>query len=251
MEAKLAPGTILIVLAVLALVLAGCTPLRPEKDKKDVLNIESSGCEHTIGPKVLKANGFENFAAVAPGDTVCIEARVRPALKLFNFQGEPGNPIVFVNSGGPVIIQGRSDDYAGITIQNSEHIRLTGTGVSEKCGASYPPDEQQCGYVIIGSGRGVAGTDRTGHIEIDHVEVQGSHNVGIKVKSDEEEGVTRNDWVQYHTYLHHNYLHNIGTEGFYIGSSYYDEGLDPVLEGVDISYNLIRRTGWDGLQVRL
>lgn len=238
----------IIISALMALILTGCN-LLISQEEKILLESEAITCNHTIGSHVLKADGLDNYATVAPGDKVCIEAGPRSILKLRNFQGEPGNPIVFINTGEPVIIQGSSDDYAGIKIQNSEYIRLTGAGLSDRCGAPYPASEQQCGFVIKNSERGVAGIERTRHIEIDHIEIQGTRNVGIKVKSDDDEGVNRGEWTQYNTHLHHNYLHDIGTEGFYIGSSFYQRGLDPVLEGVDVSHNLIIRTGWDGLQV--
>jgi hypothetical protein len=209
----------------------------------------SAPCDHIITLGVSKADGLANYEAVKPGDRVCLEAGTRSTLKLVNFQGVEGKPIVFVNSGGTVVIEGSSDDYAGIHIQASKHIRLTGAGVSERCGSLYPATEQQCGFRILGVSRGVAGKDRTGHIEIDHIEIQGPRKMGVTVKSGDEEGVNRSEWTQYDTYLHHNYIHEAGTEGFYVGSSFYDEGQDPVLEGVEVSYNLIIHTGWDGLQV--
>ena len=141
------------------------------------------------------------------------------------------------------------DDYAGIDIRESEHIRVTGTGVSERCGATNLVADQQCGFVIFGGVRGVAGKFWTRHVEIDHVEVQGSSKSGITVKSGPRDGFDRSDWIQYNTFLHDNFIHDTGTEGFYVGSSFYDEGRDPVLDGVEVSQNLIVNTGWDGLQV--
>ena len=206
-------------------------------------------CDHLIGLEVSKADGSENYAAVAPGDTVCLAAGTRPPLKLENFRGEPGKPIVFINSGGRVIIQGSRDDYAGIHIRRSEYIRLTGAGLSEQCGAPYRAGEQQCGLVVRGASRGVVGADRTRYIEIDHLEIQDTSKMGITIKSKDKNGVNRAEWTQYDTYLHHNYLRDIGTEGLYLGSSFYNKGQDPLLEGVEVSHNLIMRTGWDGLQV--
>lgn len=209
----------------------------------------SATCDYSIGPDVEQADGLANYDAVKPGDTVCLEAGTRPPLKLVNFQGTEGKPVVFINSGGTVVIEGSASDYTGIHIQASKQIRLTGTGVSEQCGSPFPATEQQCGIRIVNTGRGVAGKDKTGRIEIDHIEIEGSNKMGITVKSDVNEGANRDDWTQYNTYLHHNYIHDIGTEGFYVGSSFYNERSDPVLEGVEVSHNLIMRTGWDGLQV--
>src|SRR5262245_5499809 len=70
--------------------------------------------DHLITLGVLKADGLANYATVKPGDTICVEAGTRSPLKLENFQGVEGKPIVFINSGGPVMIKGSSKDYAGI-----------------------------------------------------------------------------------------------------------------------------------------
>jgi len=232
----------------------GCSPILQDPDRfvpqdRPTLEIEPVVCDYTVGVDVSFVDGLENYADVKPGDTICIEAGTRPSLKLRNFRGESGNPIVVINSGGTVVIQGSSDDYAGIDIRDSEYIRVTGTGVSGQCGGAYLESEQQCGFVVLDGSRGVAGINRTGYIEIDHVEVNGPSKMGVNLKSKDENGINRSDWIQYDTYLHHNYIHETGTEGFYVGSSFYSDGLDPVLDGVEVSHNLIVDTGWDGLQV--
>jgi len=202
-------------------------------------------CDHTIDATVALADGRENYAAVKPGDTICIEAGARASLKLRNFQGERHQRIRFINAGGVVVVRGNLDEHAGIDIRNSEHIWLTGTGERARCGAAYRAAEQRCGFVIMGGMRGIAGIDKTGYIEIDHVEVRGPAKMGITVKSNDRYGVNRAVWTQHNTYLHHNYVHDTGTEGFYLGSSYYDAGDDPVLEGVEVSHNLIAHgLGW-------
>lgn len=205
-------------------------------------------CDHTIDGSVVKADGAGEFSAVEPGDVVCLEPGRRPPLKLVGFQGEPGRAILFINRDGVVEIAGTEQDYAGIDIKDSEHIRVTGSGIGEMCGAGFDEDEQACGIVIEGTGRGVAGTERTGHLEVDHVEIRDTEKSGMSVKTNED-GIGREDWVQRQTFLHHNYIRRTGTEGIYLGGSSYQDGVEPVLEGVDVSANLIVDTGWDGLQV--
>jgi len=205
-------------------------------------------CDHVVDGSVLKADGAKEFSNVEPGDVVCLQPGRRPPLRLFGFQGEPGRPIIFINGGGVVEIAGTADDYAGINIKDSEFIRVTGSGVGEACGAGFAEDEQACGIVIEGTGRGVAGTERTGHLEVDHVEIRDTDKSGMSVKTNEG-GIRREDWVQRQTFLHHNFIHRTGTEGIYLGGSSYEDGIEPVLEGVDVTSNLIVDTGWDGLQV--
>ena len=206
-------------------------------------------CDHTIGLRVSKANGTENYAAVQPGEVVCILAGTRASLELSNFHGTEDAPILFINSDGVVLIDEEDTEYAGIHFINSEHVRLSGLGVAHECGATYTVAEQSCGFVIHGSQRGIVGSDRTGYIEIDHVEVSPSTHSGIFIRTSATDEANRDNWTQYNTYLHHNYVHHAGKEGFYIGGSSYEDGEDPVLVGVEVSYNLIIETGWDGLQV--
>lgn len=205
-------------------------------------------CDHVLRRSEEQADGARNYAGVRPGDVVCIEAGARPALELRNFQGTAAAPIVFINVGGVAIISGRDDDYAGIEIYNSEHIKLSGSGVTDDCGADYPVAEQTCGIVIHGSGRGVVGAEKTRYIEIDHLEIHHTMKMGVFARS-EGNGATRDIWTQYHTHVHDNYLHDIGTEGVYLGSSAYEEGIDPLLVGVEVNHNLVTDTGWDGIQV--
>ncbi len=190
---------------------------------------------------------LDDSAGLGPGDVVCLQAGPRTSLEIFDLYGAPGRAITIVNEGGKVEIVGEADDYAGIDIQRSEHVRITGTGTSHSCGSSV--EVQECGIVISGTGRGVAATNRAGHIEVDHLEIFDTSKSGVFMRTSEKNGVRREDWQQEETRVHHLYVHGTGTEGLYIGSSSYSDGADPVLVGVDIGYNLITDTGWDGLQV--
>lgn len=203
-------------------------------------------CDFVIPPEVTEMDGKTNWSVIEPGSTVCFEAGDRPALSLENFEGTPKLPIRFVNHEGQVVIHGDSDGYAGVHLENSAHVLFTGTGVSEQCGAAYPEDDQECGFVITGGTRGLVGSG-TGYVEVSHIEVRDPDNVGIAFRGGN--GVHRNDWTQFDTYLHHNLVRDTGTEGFYVGSSHYTEGDDPLLEGVEIHHNLLLRIGWDGIQV--
>ncbi len=211
---------------------------------------QAIGCHFTVGPGVSTVDGQQNYRALKAGSVVCIPAGSRGHLVLKNLRGESGNPITFVNFGGVVEIN--SSGFAGIRIANSEHIRITGAGVSGGCGAGLAAAEQQCGFRITApAGRGIAGASATRYIEIDHVEIYATAYSAITINTTyEKDGVSRANFTQYNTFLHHNYAHDIGKEGFYIGSSHYTSGGDdPVLRGVDIHHNFVADTGWDGIQV--
>lgn len=233
--------------------------------------LPSFSCDYTIGPEIPVADARTNYSSVRPGDRVCIAAGNRGDLSLRNFRGTPGSPITFVNSGGRVVID--SSTSHGIMVKNSRYFRLTGSGAD---GLNY-------GIKIVGSTS--AGVDvgfKSTNFEIDHIEVSGVNNAGIHAKTeavcsdgsandydydadgvtidDPDDVVNRDSFTQFNFALHDNYVHNVGTEGFYVGSSFYrgrkvncrggtETVYAPVINGVSIYNNKVTDTGWDGIQV--
>ncbi len=206
----------------------------------------SLDCDHVIPAGVDKADGRSNYAGVAPGDTVCITAGTRGPLDLRNFHGASGRPISFVNHGGTVTVRGDGGDYAGIEIENSDHIRVTGTGESQRCGAQFAGGSQQCGIRILGSARSLTGKVKTEYIRVDHIEMGDTTQSAVSIK---DNSMGRGEWVEHDVVLDHNYIHDVRDEGVYIGSSDYATGDYHVLHGVHLGHNLVVRTGRDGLQV--
>jgi len=52
-------------------------------------------------------------------------------------------------------------------------------------------------------------------------------------------------------FLHDMYLHDLETEAFYVGYNNYEDSNAHELKNVKIYNNVIRRTGWDAIQVRI
>jgi parallel beta-helix repeat protein len=234
---------------------------------------DSTTCDHIIGRTVSIANGRTNYAGVSPGDTVCIEAGTRNYLTLRNFQGTAEQPITFINFGGQVVVNGTNNTH-GILFQNSRFFHLTGSG-----SGAIPYGIK----IIYSQGHGVSIGYKSSDFEVDHVEVTGVVQIGISsgtkavcsdgssnnydydgdgtYQGDLDDVVNRSNFVQRNSVFHDNYIHQVGTEGFYIGSSYYSKEkqaacasgsetmYDPVLSGVRIYDNRVEETGWDGLQV--
>ena len=228
-------------------------------------------CDHLIEQGISTADGRTNYSGVKAGDTVCIAAGTRGDLKLANFQGSAQNPITFINYGGQVVID--SDTSHGILFQNSSFFRLTGTG----------DPKIEYGFKIINSTNvGVQAAYKSSNLEIDHIEVSGVKGAGIMskdkalcsdgsgnnhdydgdgiIQGDLDDVVNRDNFTQYNSVFHDNYIHDVGTEGFYIGSSFYEgreascnSGTEtlyaPVLRGVRVYNNKVTGAGWDGLQV--
>jgi hypothetical protein len=238
-------------------------------------SLESTdACDHTIGLTIGVADARTNYPGVNPGDTVCISAGTRNGLILRNFEGTAEKPITFVNFAGQVVINSTGSN--GILIQNSRFFRLTGSG---REGMTY-------GIKIVHSlNVGVDIGFKSSDLEVDHLEITGVGGVGITAKTegvcsdgstddwqaydydgdgvkvgDLDDVVNRSTFTQYNSVLHHNYVHNVGTEGFYVGSSFYqgeslscDSGTEtvypPLLKGVNVYNNVVEDTGWDGIQV--
>ncbi|MFQ5612349.1 MAG: right-handed parallel beta-helix repeat-containing protein [Anaerolineae bacterium] len=231
-----------------------------------------STCDHTIGLTVSKADGRTNYAAVQPGDTVCLAAGSRNGLVLRNFFGSPDNPITFINAGGQVVFN--SSASHGILVQNSRFFHLSGSG-SEGIHFGLKVTSSTQDGISIGY--------KSSDFELDHIEISGVPGVGIAAKTegtcsdgstndydydgdgmihkDPDDAVNRDTFIQYDTVIHSNYIHDVGTEGFYIGSSLYSRGWErscdsgpetvypPLLRRVHLFDNIVTDTGWDAIQV--
>jgi hypothetical protein len=192
------------------------------------------------------------FNQIQPGDSILFEPGRHQYILIRNFTGSNGNPIIFINKKGVVSID--TDHYFGISIQNCRFIRLTGTGDNAFFFGF------RISRVLNGAGIGV--NNLSSDFEIDHVSIENTSIGGIYAKTDPDCSFasTRGSFTQFNTAIHDNFLANIGNEGMYIGSTKYfgqtvncdgkDTLLFPgLLAGVRIYNNIIKYTGWDGIQV--
>jgi len=192
------------------------------------------------------------FNGVQPGDTVFIQAGTRSYLRIRDFFGNSDNPIIFMNYGGVVTLN-TSYNY-GIAVSNCRFIRLTGTGDADNFYGIY--------IQHVGNGAGLSFGELSSDFELDHVRISDDPIAGLYAKTDPDCTFTstRNNFTQYNTRIHDNYIENTGNEGLYIGSSFYNgetfhcNGKDTVLfpsilSGVRVYNNIVTSTGWDGIQV--
>ncbi len=191
------------------------------------------------------------FNDIRPGDTVCLQAGNWDYIQLKDFHGTADKPIVFINSGGEVIIN--TDHLVGIKIGNCSHIVFSGNGDPQ---APY-------GFRIlkVSKGAGMGIDDYSTDIEIAHVEISKTLLGGVYAKTDPtctNFGATRDKFVMYNFSFHDNYVHDVSEEGLYIGNSHYAglylAGCDTTvlphaMKGVFIYNNLVENTGFDGIQV--
>jgi hypothetical protein len=214
---------------------------------------ELPGCTYVIPPELTIVDGTDEYQHVQPGDVLCLPAGERPNLKLIGLHGAPGNPIVVRNAGGTVFISGSLYLSGGIGITDSSYVRVTGSGVTSRCGAAYTPDQQSCGIEIAHTHKGIKLDLRRGdlhNIEVDHIYIHDTSTTtltrGITVHPPHETLVSG-------LYVHHNYVTRTSAEGIYLGSEPKGLPLEQLgkIRDVEVSYNLVTNTGFDGIKIKI
>ncbi|MGX1928614.1 T9SS type A sorting domain-containing protein [Flagellimonas sp. 2504JD4-2] len=193
----------------------------------------------------------------SPGDTICIPAGNYAGIRFYDFEGTASQPLIIKNCGGKVVLT--ESVYTGISFKKSKFIRLTGTGDSSH---TY-------GIEIAGTGSHAAGVNVENFstdIEIDHIEISSAGFAGIMAKTDpycnDPDTWRANGFVLENLDIHHNYIHNTGGEGIYVGftggykinsnrSCNGTKIFGHWLENVDIHHNIIENVDWDGIQLNL
>jgi len=175
------------------------------------------------------------------GDTLRIPAGKYSLIQIGKFKGSAGNPIVVINYGGQVVAD-------KMRFQNdAAYFKVTGTGSS-----SY-----QYGFKVSSAANAGVAMDLDHDVEICNVEVTGTE-VGFYFKkapvATEPLSIYPN-YVLSNYYIHHNYIHDTHGEGMYLGDTYpnadpYNGNLIPVrMDKVEIAYNIVDGTDWDGIQL--
>ncbi len=198
---------------------------------------------HTLpatGGYVNYANGIP-ISNLKPGDTINVMAGTYTALIFGNFKGDASRPIVIRNKGGQV----KTEEIR--LVNDAQYFKILGNGHS-----STP-----YGFKIYRTVYSGINVTKARDFEIGHCEVYGM-NVGIFIKNNPvstDASTIYPNYVFKNIYLHHNYVHNIKKEGLYIGHSDPDGGQDgnPLIpvrhESIEIAYNIVDQTGWDGIQL--
>lgn len=185
------------------------------------------------------------------GSVICLGAGTRRSVIIRNFHGTSETPYIFTNCDGQSIVD---EDLPAIKLHYSSHIRLTGTGSDDQYGIK----------IVQGRPFGVVAELGTTDFEIDHLDISGATEVAIAARTRPVcDGSTNKDtFVQRNSIIHHNYLHDVGGEGTYIGGSHWNSNFpasvsdcpditlyEPELKGVRIYNNIVENTGKDGIQV--
>lgn len=215
---------------------------------------QCKGCKYFIHPDSLNVVGIEGslLPNLLPGDTICLNAGKYFNLYIRNINGNQEKPIVIRNYNGEVIIENNSN--FGITFAHCTNIKITGSG---QTGLYY-------GIKInkVENGSGLSINYLSSNVEVERLEIANVAFSGIIAKTDPDCSFAslRDSFTLYNTYIHDNYVHDVGNEGMYIGSSFYhgytlncngnDTTVLPhILSGVKVYNNRVEHTGWDAIQV--
>ncbi|MBK0379536.1 right-handed parallel beta-helix repeat-containing protein [Mucilaginibacter segetis] len=223
---------------------------QPQSSNSDTTNTNSNSvdvvkCTYTVQPSEWFVDGTD----IPPGSVICIPAGTRGSLLLKNFKGTAGKPIIIRNKGGKVTFSTAVTASYAFKTQNCRFFKVLGNGTA---GIKY-------GFDVNGGNIGMTIDDLSSDFEIANVEVRNSGFAGIMAKTDPSCDIAtqRGHFTMQNITLHDNYVHQTGGEGFYVGNSFYAEGvslecgiaLPHDVLNLKIYQNLTDSTGCEGIQV--
>lgn len=165
-------------------------------------------------------------------------------------------PIIIVNQHGTgrvVISDKPSDPTTGLTLDNCSVVRLLGNNDP----AYYQGIEIA---QASGSQRGISVGDTSTYVEVAHTEIHHTGFAGLMMKTDpslSKPYTWSANFEMRNVHVHDNYIHDTNGEGMYLGYTGWGTDLWPEvpgyegheIKGIRVEYNLVERTGWDGLQI--
>lgn len=233
--------------------------IKPMPVAKKAEDFPCGKCDYII-------QGYHNkgIEMVKPGQVICLSAALAYNTVLVKgIKGTKENPIIVRNCGGVARIS--STGSFGLKFEESEHFKLQGDGVSD---STY-------GIKITTTGGFFLAMEKfTTDFEITRVEIAGSSRnglgedagfagIGIKTSPYQDCALftdsTRKAWIMRNVSVHHNYIHDTGGEGMYIGHGFYKGRKEPkcpsmtyshAIKGLRVHHNLVENTGFDGIQIK-
>lgn len=224
--------------------------IKPVADSLNVADttktiVECSACTYVVpaGQRVIDGKELD----LQPGSVIGLSSAIPyGTLEFVNIVGTKENPIIIKNCGGTARIKA-TDRWHAVRTTESKYFKITG-------GTSYGI----YGINIQGGEVGLKMDGLSTNFEVDHVEISNVSFAGVMAKTDPscDDATIRGNFTMYDVSLHDNYIHETGGEGFYVGNSFYDgmerscgKRLPHEIKGLKIYNNILKDTGWEGIQV--
>jgi hypothetical protein len=198
-------------------------------------------------------------SSIAAGSLLTLASGNRGPLTIRNCKGTPADPIIIRNDpegSGPTIISRASGPEGAFVFNSQDCIGVAIDGSYKWEGA---PSGTTYGIkVTMSGGGGPAAFLKIGglssFVTIRNVEIDGawpdiaSNGIGISVNDHSVKRVDHPDLWREGILIEDNYVHNVETEGMYIGPNYRDGDLP--LRDIEIRYNRVEDTGWDAINTK-
>lgn len=208
-----------------------------------------------------KAEAYFDCSVVQPGSTVLIETGLRGPLTIRGCKGTPNEPILITKDPSSseqvrIVRDGGAEGGFIFWLRDISDTIVDG-GLGGSTGGS-----QNAKKGIFVSATNTPGPSSFVHISgfstrftIKGIEVDGgwpsrtTQGIGIQlndhsIRASENVGRWRENIV-----ISGNYVHDVEGEGMYIGPNFSSDGLP--LRNIKIERNLVERTGWDGIQLKM
>jgi hypothetical protein len=209
-----------------------------------------SSCNYVVPDNVNTIDG--SVLRFQPGWVVCLNAArnygTQP-LRFINVTGTAENPIYITNCGGTAKVTVANTLHYAIKFENSKFFRVTGGDVTGTYGIKLSGAKTM----------GISVEKLSTNFEIDHVEISNIGFAGIMAKSDPgcDNLAIRGAFTMRDSQIHHNYIHDTGGEGLYIGNSFYANGMTTScgvkyphdIVNMKVYSNVVKNTAWEGIQV--
>lgn len=168
------------------------------------------------------------------GDTIFVLAERTKALRFQQMSGTSEAPIVIINSGGQVQIDG-GVTWGAITFENCRYIKISGNGSK---GTKY-------GFFLAAASCGLAFSELSSDCEAEFIKIDHEGFFGIFAKKDYGGNPPSPAPVFSNLIIHDCFIENV-TEGMYLG-----ETKSPGMEfrHVKIYNNIVRNTGRESIQI--
>lgn len=211
---------------------------------------DCSICKYVVPENTNTIDGAK--LGLKPGDVICLSAAKKYSgtpLRFINIVGSSSSPIIVTTCGGTVSVTVPNTLTYVMKFEKSKYFKLTGGTVD----GTY-------GIKLSGSNTlGLSLDNLTTNFEVDHVEVSNVGFAGIMAKTDPtcDDATIRGHFTLRDASIHHNYVHDTGGEGLYIGNSFYSNGVSTScgirypheLENIKIYSNTVRNSGWESIQL--